>query len=106
MAHENCTRNQALITSVGALINQDFLLIGANEDHFVPYSFYKDEIDALPSTRSLTFRLFTERENAGTHCSAGNVKLVLDFIDGWLKSIKSRDAGVVPNRGINKHEAE
>jgi pimeloyl-ACP methyl ester carboxylesterase len=72
------------INDVGELVDQDFLLIGASEDHFIPTSFYKDEIDALPNVRSLTYRLFTEQENAGTHCSAGNVKLVLDFISNWI----------------------
>ena len=75
------------IADVGGLIDQDFLLIGSSEDHFIPPSFYKDEIDALPSVRSLTYRLFTEREHAGAHCCAGNIKLALDFIDSWM-SIK------------------
>ena len=79
------------IADIGGRIDQDFLLIGASEDHFIPSSFYKDEIDALPNVRSLTYRLFTEHENAGTHCCAGNVKLVLDFIDGWIRSLKSED---------------
>jgi pimeloyl-ACP methyl ester carboxylesterase len=76
------------IADIGGLVEQDFLLLGASEDHFVPPSLYKDEIDALPNVRSLTYRLFTEREHAGTHCSAGNVKLVLDFIDNWITSVK------------------
>ena len=50
-----------------------------------------DELDALPNVRSLTYRLFTERENAGTHCSAGNVKLVLDFISNWIDLVKRTD---------------
>jgi len=76
------------IADIGGLIDRDFLLIGASEDHFIPPSLYKDEIDALPNVRSLTYRLFTEHENAGTHCSAGNVKLVLEFINYWIKSVK------------------
>jgi pimeloyl-ACP methyl ester carboxylesterase len=79
------------IADIGGLIEQDFLLLGAGEDHFIPPSFYKDVIDALPNARSLTYRLFTEKEYAGTHCSAGNVKLVLDFIDGWITSVKGRE---------------
>ena len=78
---------QFQIADIGEKIEQDFLLIGAREDHLIPASLYKDEIDALTNVRSLTFRLFTEHENAGTHCSAGNVKLVLDFIDWWIGSV-------------------
>ena len=77
------------ISDIGALVDQDFLLIGASEDHFIPVSFYKDEIDALQNVRSLTYRLFTEREDAGTHCSAGNVKLVLDYISNWIDTVKN-----------------
>jgi hypothetical protein len=85
------------IKDIGRLIKQDFLLLGAREDHFIPYRFYKKEIEALPDVHSLTFRLFTEEENAGTHCSAGNVKLVLDFITDWLGAVKNIDGG--PNGG-------
>jgi pimeloyl-ACP methyl ester carboxylesterase len=83
-----CELKKYQLADIGKLIDQDFLLIGASEDHFIPTSLYKDEIDALPNVRSLTYRLFTERENAGTHCNAGNVKLVLDFIDSWIRSVK------------------
>ncbi len=76
------------IADIGHLIEQDFLLLGAREDHFIPASLYKDEIDALPNVRSLTYRFFTEEEHAGTHCSAGNAKLVLDYIAGWIDSVK------------------
>ena len=83
-----CELKKYQIADIGRLIDQDFLLIGASEDHFIPASLYKDEIDALQGVRSLTYRLFTEQENAGTHCSIGNTKLVLDFIDNWIASVK------------------
>ena len=83
-----CELRKYQIADIGEQIDQDFLLIGASEDHFIPMSLYKDEIDALPNVRSLTYRLFTEHQDAGTHCSAGNVKLVLDFIDAWIGSVK------------------
>ncbi len=65
-------------------ITQDFLLLGSTRDHFVPPDFYKAEIDALSSVRSLTFRLFTERESAENHCNVGNIRLALDTILAWL----------------------
>ena len=79
------------VPDIGRQIDQDFLLIGASDDHLIPTSLYKDEIDALPNVRSLTYRLFTGHEQAGTHCCIGNVKLVLDFIDDWMDQISRSD---------------
>ena len=70
---------------VAEKITQDFLLLGAQNDHFIPVSFYQPIIPALKNVNSLTFRLFTEAENAENHCNAGNTKLVLDTIIQWLK---------------------
>ena len=70
---------------VAEKITQDFLLLGAQKDHFIPVSFYQPIIPALKNVNSLTFRLFTEAENAENHCNAGNTKLVLDTIIQWLK---------------------
>jgi pimeloyl-ACP methyl ester carboxylesterase len=75
-------------TNVGALITQDFLLIGAAKDHFIPVKFYTTAIDCLKNVKSLTYRLFTEKEHAENHCNAGNPKLVLDTIILWVKSVK------------------
>ncbi|MDI6873549.1 alpha/beta hydrolase family protein [Candidatus Solincola sp.] len=72
-------------------ITQDFLLLGSTRDHFIPLAFYKREIDALTNVRSLTFRLFTERESAENHCNLGNIKLALDTILAWLDQVGSRD---------------
>jgi pimeloyl-ACP methyl ester carboxylesterase len=75
--------------NVGARITQDFLLIGAARDHFIPVKFYKPAIDCLTNVKSLTYRLFTEKEHAANHCNAGNPKLVLDTIILWVKLVKS-----------------
>lgn len=77
------------ITDVAHLIDQDFLLIGASNDHFIPVELYKKEIDFLKNVQSMTFRLFTDKENAGNHCNAGNTKLVIDTIINWIEFIKS-----------------
>ncbi|MGN6714158.1 hypothetical protein [Anaerocolumna jejuensis] len=69
-------------------ITQDFLLLGAEKDHFIPVEFYKPIIDSLPNVKSLTYRLFTEKESAENHCNAGNTKLALDTIINWIKVIK------------------
>lgn len=69
-------------------ITQDFLLLGAEKDHFLPVELYKPIIDCLKNVNSLTFRLFTEKESAENHCNAGNAKLALDTIISWIKNIK------------------
>ncbi len=76
------------ITNIAHLINQDFLLIGASSDHFIPVDFYKTEIDHLINVHSMTFRLFTDKESAGNHCNAGNTKLAVDTIIEWIKFLK------------------
>ena len=80
------------IMDVASLIEQDVLILGANQDHFVNYRMVGKEINALDNVRSLTFRLMTEKENAGNHCNLGNAKLALDTILQWLVSLKQRDS--------------
>ena len=41
----------------------------------------------LKNVRSLTFRLFTDKEDAQNHCNVGNGRLVLDFICSWIAQI-------------------
>ncbi|RRD94189.1 alpha/beta fold hydrolase [Clostridiales bacterium COT073_COT-073] len=68
-------------------ITQDMLILGANQDHFINYQMIGQEINLLKSVKSLTFRLFTDKENAQNHCNAGNTKLVLDTICDWIEEI-------------------
>lgn len=80
------------MTDIGPRLTQDVLVIGANWDHFIPRKLYQAELDALPNVRSLTYRLFTEKEDAGAHCNVGNPKLVLDTVMRWIEGIQERDA--------------
>ncbi|WP_051986385.1 hypothetical protein [Clostridium amazonitimonense] len=80
--------NEFQIEDVGYLIDQDVLIIGANKDHFINYKIFKDELDCLGNVRSLTFRLFTEKESACNHCNMGNTKLTLDTMINWIEQIK------------------
>lgn len=75
------------IYNIAPLIEQDFLLIGASKDHFIPKEFYKKEIDALTNVKSLTFKLFNEKQFAERHCNVGNTKLVLESIVNWIDNI-------------------
>ena len=70
-------------------ITQDMLIVGASQDHFIDYRMVGREINMLKNVRSLTFRLFTEREDAQNHCNVGNGKLVIDEILNWIKRIEN-----------------
>ena len=69
-------------------IEQDVLVIGAREDHFIHPRLFHEEYDLLTNVRSLTFQLFTEKQNAGAHCNVGNPKLVLDSMVHWIQEMK------------------
>ncbi|BAK98689.1 hypothetical protein OBV_14910 [Oscillibacter valericigenes Sjm18-20] len=79
------------MTDIGPRLTQDVLILAASRDHFIPASLYKEEIDALPNVRSLTFRLMTEKEDGQGHCNVGNPKLVLDTVLLWLDGLKKRN---------------
>ena len=79
------------IAPIADKVTQDVLIIGANQDHFINYKLIGQEINMFPNAKSLSFRLFTDKEEAQNHCNVGNGKLVLDTIDSWLDSLKKRD---------------
>jgi alpha-beta hydrolase superfamily lysophospholipase len=78
------TANRYQISDIAELITQDLLLLGSTKDHFIPRGFYKEVIDGLVNVKSLTFRLFNEREEAENHCNVGNTRLALDTIVDWI----------------------
>lgn len=73
-------------------ITQDMLIVGANQDHFIDYRLIGREINMLTNVKSLTFRLFTDKEDAQNHCNVGNGKIVLDTICGWIEQIDAETA--------------
>lgn len=76
------------MTDVAHLISQDVLILQGKDDHFINWALYKQEIDSLKNARSLTLRLFTDKEEASDHCQVGNTKLALDTILKWLESFE------------------
>lgn len=82
--------NSYQIIDIAPLINQDILIIGANQDHFINYHIVGEEIAALKNVRSLTVRIFTDKENAGAHCNVGNAGLVFNTMLNWIEEIKAR----------------
>ncbi|TFG26869.1 MAG: alpha/beta hydrolase [Promethearchaeota archaeon] len=72
-------------------ITCDVLLLAGTKDHFIPLEMFYKQIEALKNVRSLTARLFTEQENAASHCQMDNFKLALDVILNWIEQIDNRD---------------
>lgn len=85
--------NRYQMMDIADRITQDILIVGANKDHFIPYTMAGREISALKNVRSLTFRLFTDKEDACNHCNCGNVKLTFDTFMDWIMQIKQRGVG-------------
>lgn len=80
--------NRYQIMDIADKITQDILIVGASKDHFIPYTMVGKEIAALKNVHSLTFRLFTEKEDACNHCNCGNVKLTFDTFMNWIEQMK------------------
>lgn len=80
--------NKFQMMDIGNLIDQDVLVIGANQDHFIDYKLFEEELNSLSNVHSLTFRLFTDKECASNHCNIGNTKLTLDTMINWIELIK------------------
>lgn len=85
--------NQYQMIDIGPLIEQDVLILGANKDHFINYHMVNREIDVLTNVKSLTIRIFTDKENAGAHCNVGNPKLIFDTIMSWIVGLKGKASG-------------
>lgn len=81
------------LAPVAGKIDQDVLILGAQRDIMIPYTLIGKEIALLKNARSLTFRLFTDREGAGDHCSCGDTELALDTICRWMDALDARDRG-------------
>jgi pimeloyl-ACP methyl ester carboxylesterase len=78
--------------SFSARITQDVLLLAGADDHIVPLHQLWRQAQALRNARSLTTRVFTAAEHAGSHCQIGNVGLALDVIRAWLDFQIDRDS--------------
>ncbi|MBD3256024.1 MAG: alpha/beta fold hydrolase [Candidatus Lokiarchaeota archaeon] len=71
-------------------ITQDVLLLMGTKDHFIPLEMFYKQIEALKNVKSLTARLFTEQENASSHCQMDNLKLALDTMTNWIEEMNRR----------------
>jgi pimeloyl-ACP methyl ester carboxylesterase len=71
-------------------ITCDVLLLAGTKDHFIPLEMFYKQIEALKNVKSLTARMFTEQENAASHCQMDNFKLAIEVILNWIEQIENR----------------
>ena len=81
--------NDFQMLDIADKIDQDVLILQGAKDHFIDWHLYREEIDALTGAKSVTFRLFTDKEAASNHCQCGNSRLVLDTMLGWLETVRA-----------------
>lgn len=79
--------NDFQMLNVADQIDQDVLILHGKQDHLIDWRLYREMVDSLKNARSVTIRLFTDRENASDHCQCGNTGLALDTIVGWLDAV-------------------
>lgn len=70
---------------VSSLLMQDVLIMGGQEDHYIPLHQFFDQAKMLTNVGSLTARLFTQKETAQNHCQLGNIGLAMGVIVNWTE---------------------
>ncbi len=68
-------------------ITQDVLLLASTDDHFIPFRLHAEQVRRLVAARSVTDRVFTKAEHAGSHCQIGNVGLALRVMRDWIENV-------------------
>ncbi len=80
------------LKGVADRITQDILIIGGRDDHMIMPHLFKEEYDLLTNVRSLTFSLYSNQDDAGSHCGIGNMKLILDTMVSWTYQMNSKNS--------------
>ncbi len=78
------------LKGIGNKITQDMLIIGGRNDHMIMPYLFKEEYDLLPNVRSLAFQLYSDQDDAGSHCGIGNMKLILDTMVSWINMMDDK----------------
>ncbi len=84
---------QFTLKGIGDKVTQDMLILAGRNDHMILPSLFHEEYDLLPNTRSLALQLYTDRDDAGSHCNMGNMKLALDTMIRWMDQIDEKNRG-------------
>ncbi|NDI33567.1 alpha/beta fold hydrolase [Chengkuizengella sediminis] len=66
------------------MVKQDILILTGEKDHFIPVKMHHLQIQALKNAKSITDRIFTEKEQGQNHCQVGNMGLSLSKMAEWM----------------------
>ncbi len=80
------------LKGVSDKITGDLLLLAGSQDHLVGLPFFFRQAAELTGARSFTGRIFTEKENAHTHCQMGNIPLAIQTISAWIEERAASEA--------------
>ena len=86
---------QFTLKGIGEKVTQDMLILAGRNDHMILPSLFHEEYDLLSNTRSLALQLYTEQDDAGSHCNMGNMKLALDTMVSWMETIDNKNKDTV-----------
>lgn len=67
------------------LITCDVLILAGEKDHHFPTAQVETFRSALTNARSVTTRIFTEREGGHEHCQMGAISLVHEVLFDWVQ---------------------
>jgi len=70
-------------------IKQNVLYLTGRNDHFIPFKMHKIQLRLFTNVKSLKDRVYEQEDFANHHCQIGNIKLMLDDIVAWLKTLES-----------------
>jgi len=79
------------LKGIGDQVTQDVLVIAGKEDHFIDPKLLHEEYDLLTNAKSLSFQIFSNQDDAGSHCNVGNMKLTMDTMIQWIKLMNSKE---------------
>jgi pimeloyl-ACP methyl ester carboxylesterase len=66
-------------------ITADVLIMAGAEDHFVSMKQFYKQLALLTGAKSVTSRIFTEQEQAQSHCQIGNLGLAAMVMLAWIE---------------------
>ena len=80
------------LTNCAEFVDQDVLILGADEDVYIPTKLADKMVALLSNAKSVTLRIFTTAEDeAGNHCNVGDPKAALDAILAWMDERDASD---------------
>ena len=84
------------LKGIGDKVTQDMLILAGRDDHMIMPSLFCEEFDLLPNVRSLALQMYSNMDDAGSHCNMGNMKLALDTMVRWMDQMDDKNGTSLP----------